>query len=396
MASVSVSESCNVCNSLRLEPLLELPALPLTGLYAAADSPIEPPTFDQTLLYCHACGHGQLKCLIDTSVLYDDTYTHRTSHSQIATQGNDFFFRTLQRITAGKLFRSVLEIGCNDLYLLRKMSELNVETLTGIDPIWLGKDHNLSLNVRVLGRFVEELKWGIDIEVRPDLIVSSHTFEHVHNLYEQLSLLVEHSADQCVFVIEVPSLETMVKTRRFDQVFHQHIQYTSLASAKCLIDRLGCTFLGHTYNYSYWGGTFLFWFQKGLKKDSFYPSAPFEPMSVNVIKGAYAEFRDTLLTARDQIISLEERVYGFGAAQMLPILAYHMNTDFGFMEAILDDNLDRAGKRLSSLHPLIRSPIPGELDDAVVVITALDSARPIMNRLLALNPRRILYPLLLL
>jgi hypothetical protein len=392
---VTESKSCNVCGHDNLEIVFENTALPLTGLYIAMHDKIEPPRFDQALLYCERCGHGQLRYLIDADTLYDDTYTHRTSGSAIATHGNDFFFDVLKKTTEGRHFNSLLEIGCNDLYLLKKMESLTTGILTGIDPIWRGKDHEVSKKIRVLGRFVEELSLGNDIEERPDLIVSAHTFEHVQNLYEQLALLVRLAAENCFFMIEVPSFETMVKTGRFDQVFHQHIQYTSLSSMRHLIDRLGCSYLGHTYNYSYWGGTFLFWFKKNADSQSSISSSGFNPQGLQYLRTNYAAYKDTLSKSRDQVVALGEKVYGFGAAQMLPILAYHMETDLGFMEAILDDNPDRANTRLPTVKPIIRPPQEGELNDAAVMITALDSARPIMQRLINLNPRRIHTPLFL-
>ena len=63
------------------------------------------------------------------------------------------------------------------------------------------------------------------------------------------------------------------------------------------------------------------------------------------------------------------------------------------MDAILDDNLERNMTRLPGIAPLIRTPLTGEMENAAIMITALDSTRPIMRRLLEVNPRRILHPM---
>ncbi len=84
--------------------------------------------------------------------------------------------------------------------------------------------------------------------------------------------------------------------------------------------------------------------------------------------------------------------YGFGAAQLLPILAYHMHADFKELAAVLDDNPDRQGLYYPDLAPQIRAP-GANLVDARVVITALDSARPIVARAIALGARDIVLPL---
>ena len=203
MKDVIESLSCNVCGRGSLEIIFETPLLPLTGIYIRDGSNVSLPNFDQAFMYCMDCGHGQLRNIISPAVLYDDTYTHRTSSSPIATRGNDFFYQQLQKIVKDRRFKSLLEIGCNDLYLINRAQGL-AERLTGIDPIWIGQDHELNPTTRVLGRFVEDIKMGEDITEKPDLILSAHTFEHIQDIYGQLASLVEIAADGCLFVIEVP------------------------------------------------------------------------------------------------------------------------------------------------------------------------------------------------
>lgn len=385
------SNNCHVCGSDHLEIVFEAPAMPLTGIYLKKGTSETLPTFDQSFMFCPECGHGQLRNLIASSVLYDDTYTHRTSTSAIATKGNDFFYEQLLKITNGRLFNALLEVGCNDLYLLHKTQGLAKRNI-GIDPIWNGRDHDLNSSTKVLGRFVEEINIDSDIGAKPDLIVSAHTFEHIQDFHGQMATLVDLADDGCLFVIEVPSFDSLVNQRRFDQVFHQHIQYLSLSSMRRLVSRLGCTFLGHTFNYGYWGGTLLFWFEKSNSNSNTDPQG-FELQNLNNIKRSFAEFKLNLRMTIDQAISLKEKCFGFGGAQMLPILAYHMGSNLDFMDAILDDNIERNGTTLPGIFPEIRTPIDGEMDNATVMITALDSTRPILRRLLSANPRRIMHPM---
>lgn len=387
------SKECHVCGSNNLEEIFHTPKLPLTGLYFK--TPNLPPSsnFDQGLMYCNTCGHGQLRNVIDPSVLYDQTYTHRTSTSQIATSGNDFFHNNLSLVCRGRKFRFLLEVGCNDLYLLRKTRYL-ADRSVGIDPIWIGKDHTLDQNTRVLGRFVGDLARGDDLEERPDIVISAHTFEHVEKFTEELENLLTITADRCFFMIEMPNLDVLVNLRRFDQVFHQHLQYVSLASMRRLVDRLGCRYLGHVFNHAYWGGTLLFWFEKdSISHADRVQTTKLDRLHPETIRDNFSQFKTSLRLAVEQAQSLREPVYGYGGAQMLPILAYHMESDLSFMRAIIDDNPERSNSRLPGILPIIREAAVNELKDAAVMVTALDSSRGIIKRLLDLNPRRVLYPL---
>lgn len=384
---------CEICHSSSLTTVLDLPRLPLTGLYSESAMLDDQFFYDQGLNYCQTCGHGQLKHFLKPEILYDNTYTHRSSTSHISRSGNDFFYEFMQKQISTEV-KSVLEIGCNDTYLLKKLKYLGAD-LSGIDPIWINQA-NPDRDLNIIGGFVSDLTKN-NLTSAPDLIISSHTFEHIPNVYKEFYRLVEISDPNCLFVIEVPSLDTMVNLRRFDQVFHQHLQYFSLQSMHKLIERLGCHYITHTYNYNYWGGTLLFSFSKNNRSHS-NQEKEYACLSKDIILNNFSSFQDQVLLSLKAFSSLEGASFGFGAAQMLPTLAYHMKDSLSFLHGIYDDNLDRHGKYLPFVAPQIL-PLPeGDennlLHDKNILVTALDSARPILNRLFKLNPRRIITPAL--
>lgn len=382
---------CNVCKSDNLSSIFSSKNMPLTGLYIPESVTEIPPTFDQSLNYCLDCGHGQLMNVINPEVLYDDTYTHRSSVSPISTTGNDFFLNYMNKTFGNKTFDSILEIGCNDLYLIKKIQEFG-NSIVGIDPIWIGKNHQYNEKTDVKGCYVEDLGTKVRFDKKPDLVLSAHTFEHVGNIGESFENLVSLAADECDFLIEVPCLDTLVKLNRFDQVFHQHIQYLSLSSMQALIKRLNCEYIGHTFNYSYWGGTILFAFKK-TGTVSVKNKTNIAPMKAEALRRSFDNFKSRLDGIANIIEGFDEPFYGFGAAQMLPLLAHHMGNDLSFLEGIIDDNPDRVGTRLPSVNcPIIRADKINNFQDIGVVITALDSARPILRRLLDLSPRRLINP----
>ena len=81
---------------------------------------------------------------------------------------------------------------------------------------------------------------------------------------------------------------------------------------------------------------------------------------------------------------------GYGAAQMVPTLAYHMQTDFGFLEAILDDNPAKARTELSKHRHEHRAFLePSRSSQFAVVLTACDSARRLLPQLTGRRARYI-------
>lgn len=79
---------------------------------------------------------------------------------------------------------------------------------------------------------------------------------------------------------------------------------------------------------------------------------------------------------------------------MLPVIGYHMGTDFSELTAIIDDDESKDGIGYWNLPvKVISSRKIDHLLDATVLITAIDNVQPIMTKLLAQRPRCILLPL---
>ncbi|WP_221029994.1 class I SAM-dependent methyltransferase [Actomonas aquatica] len=385
---------CSACGCNALEEVLDLPRLPLTGIFVSPQTRADYPEFDQALLRCTACGHGQLRDSVDPIYLYQDTYTHRSSLSPISTRGNDFFHRFIEDVAGDRHFESVAEVGCNDLYLLKKLQS-RATHLTGFDPIW--KDHQPAEagEIRVFGKYVEEIT-AEDLPERPDLVVSVHTLEHVDNPLESLRPIYAHARPGALFMIEIPSLDTLLTINRFDQVFHQHLNYFSLASAQRMVECLGGEYLDHRFNYGYWLGTMMVAFRKPADgaKASTITRAPVA--SAADIRAQYARYRRQMSDLTAQLRHHLDRgvpAVGFGAAQMVPTLAYHMGTDLSELQAIVDDNPDKNGRTWPSIGTTIASSAEfNDLSGHAVLLTALDSARVLIPHLIQKNARYLLVP----
>lgn len=383
--------SCSVCRSTSLDDTIDLPQLPVTGVFLRSPDGGSFPRYDQGLSVCPSCGHAQLRRCLAPSAVYDQTYFHRSSASGLARGGNDAFADFVRSVVKGQRFRCLLEIGANDLYLIDKIREL-ADVAIGVDPIWKQEKAPVQKDVCVMGKFVEELR-AADLPVAPDLVVSVQTFEHVDEPMEQLSQIVEYAADGAMFFLEVPGFDALLRNLRFDQVFHQHIQYFSLASMVRMIEELGCCYVAHVINHRYWGGALGVAFRKGPVETGEVCPVQVVPNPAGVA-ARYEAFKTHMQELTRQLQSLPVReIYGFGAAQMVPTLAYHMGSDFGFLKAILDDDVRRDGLYYPGL--VVRTQRPDQdvsLREAAVLVTAVDSARPIIRRLVDLDPQHVIIP----
>jgi hypothetical protein len=386
-----VLKNCNVCDSSEISSVWDLPQFPLTGIYV--DHPHEVGfnnRYQQELQFCAKCSHAQLANQIDPTFLYRDTYTHRTSESPISSNGNKYLLDYIRANTQGRHFNQVLEIGCNDLYLLENLKDRTLNQ-AGIDPIWPDGVTVSKNGVRLWGGFAESTNYAELLQSKIDLIITAHTFEHVTNPRSAIESLKGHISSDCIFVIEVPSAERMLEQGRLDQVFNQHVNYYSVRSLEKLLEPLGFKLINLNYNFSYWGGTQLLIFSL---------TGAQEPVIVDreLSKENYSEsieiFIDSIRNTSNQIENSRGPVYLFGAAQMLPPLIYHFSKEaIAKISGIIDDNPKRQNKYYPDLEIKVFSLSEvSNISDSTIVISALDSSRPILNRLLELNPRTIIVP----
>jgi len=219
-----------------------------------------------------------------------------------------------------------------------------------------------------------------------DLVVSSHTFEHVDNVRESLEKVLKIVNKKCLFVIETPSLDSIVRNKHYDQIFHQHLHYFSESSIKSLIQSLNCTFLGVDYNYQIWGGNVTFYFSN--KKQKFKKPSN-NCFDINQIKKDYKKFKTNCVSYVNYLTKQKMPIVAFGAAQMLPILAYHSKSNFSFCKYLFDDNVKIRNKYLPLIKIKIKKPINNVLKKSFVLITANEMCREIFNRLKKINPPRI-------
>lgn len=384
--------TCALCGSHRIDIVLSLPNLPLTGLVSKKHFG-GPSEFNQALVKCYDCEHFQLLYVVPPDVLYGENYVYRTSANKQSATANTSYIKFVEAIIGDQRFNCILELGCNDGSTLARFADRSQE-LFGIDPIWrLNSKPPEVANLNTIPKFIEDVNFCTDLSNPPDLILSSHNLEHIQCPEYQMHRVVEASADGALFVFEVPALEPMFDHRRYDKVFHEHLHYFSLNTLRSMINRLGCQLVHHDMSAT-WGGSHQIAFRKARSASSITLFNQPSPSNEQILTG-YNWFRGELRAFTDMALNFPKPIWGYGAGQQLPVLAYHLQTDFHFLEGLLDDDPHRSGLGYRTIDLTITTPsnLPKQtISESTILVTALDSVRPILKRLNDFEPRHILLP----
>ena len=391
LVTQSIKE-CGISDTEDFHLLWALPALPLTerfGFYA----PKQPLAFDQELLISLPTGHVQLRNQLNPQILYSSSeYAFRTGGSSTARSGVAVFLHYLKQLTADQIFESAVDVGGNDLFVARSLVA-NAKHTAVIDPICSATDGQTIDGIKVFGCFAEEVDLSIDLP-RPDLVVCRHTLEHIAKPRKLIDQWFRQCDPDCLYVVEIPCLENLVESMRFDAVFHQHFHYFDLETFKHLIWECGGEYLDHAFNHQgSCGGALIVTFRRA-KTVQPQPHIDIAPRITRLEK-RIAQYKAQMQIMGELLDALPKPVYGYGASLMLATLGYHLGTDFSALDCILDDDPLRDGATYENIPVTVKhttkvAPLP----NSSYIITSLENIRPIYRRILELSPRRILIPLI--
>ena len=373
-----IKKRCGICQSSNLKKIISLPKFPLTGIFVKKKLENFSYYFDQKLNICKKCGHIQLNKFISRENLYNNLYANRTSASHLSDNSINFFKNFLNKCCKKKQLGNILEIGCNDIKLL-KILKKNANHVFGIDPIWKSKKNPSKKKFKIIGDFVENVNFDKKIKERINIFLTTHNLEHIENPYKQLKKIVNYSDKETLFFIEVPDSNLMVKNLRFDQVFHQHYHYFNLNSLENLVSRLNCKIIKKSINHNFWGGSLMIAFKKSNEKNKIKIKSNFKTMKTLIFRN-YKMFKKHYKNLYKKI-KVKNNLVGYGAGQMVPSFAYHLDSNLSFLKVIIDDNKQREGFKYKDLNPKIKFYNKDFLRKKTVLITALDGVKSISKKL---------------
>jgi methylation protein EvaC len=383
----SVSRTnCCICGHRVQEDAIEFPEFPITEMYTESFVSSKYGCFDQKVSLCSLCGHVQLAKVLSPKQLYSDNYSFRTTGS-MSEQGNRAFKEFIHDICGDAHFDYILEIGCNDTWLLSQFTG-QATTLYGVDPVLKGRERELSRNnIVVAGDFFEDFDFE-KIEGQRGLVISSHVLEHVEDPVGMISGILSRTNEDTLFAFQFPGFDSLYRNCNFHQIFHHHINYFSEHSISYLLRQQSCEILKCRTNDSYWGSI-----QIAFKKSNHTTDLTGRLYSLDEIQNQYAMFQTEMSNLRMEIENCAFPLVGYGAGMQLPLLNYHLKNKLDSLECIYDDSPSKDGLYYPNFSvPVRRPPDSLSLDDRCVVVTGINFVRPILKRVLDLQPAQIIVP----
>jgi len=162
-----------------------------------------------------------------------------------------------------------------------------------------------------------------------------------------------------------------------------------------MLNDLNCNLIDIDFNYEHWGALAIA-FKKGEYNGKF--DQDIWRIKREDISQRYNVFKQEMSSVNSRLEYFKnERIYGYGAALMLPVLSYFLDNDLSCLECIVDDDPRKDGLYYINLPVQIRGRDAIENErEAIFFLTAvasLNNVRGILPNLFKFRPKHVIVPM---
>lgn len=232
--------ACRSCGATVNRQVLDLGMSPLCESFLSSDQLDQVESFyPLRLLVCDACHLVQLRAYVLPESIFSE-YAYFSSFSDSWVRHAASYCDAMKVRLDLDSGSQVIELGSNDGYLLQHFVAMGVPVL-GIDPAAnvakAAEARGVPTRVVFFGR---ELASNLVSEgLAADLVVGNNVLAQVPDLNDFMAGIAALLKPSGVATLEFPHLARTILGNQFDQVYHEHFSYFSLAAVERLVARHG-------------------------------------------------------------------------------------------------------------------------------------------------------------
>jgi dTDP-4-dehydrorhamnose reductase len=352
---------CRMCNNHDLNDFYILQSTPPANHF------IKIPAYQETiplnLTKCEKCNHIQLREILDPSFLYSNYfYVSSTSNTMTAHLKNSIIeFTNFLELTKDA---NILEIGANDGVCIKELLDNGYRNVVGIDPASnIHSRHSLPI---ICDFFGSKSKSAILSKYSSyNLIYAFHCMAHIEDIQDVFKTVFELLDANGVFIMEVGYFYEVFRTKQFDVIYHEHIDYHTCTA----IDAFSKNNNLHLFNVvenNIQGGSFQLFFSKNkdiiindnvmqtLKKEK--SIELFNNNILNKWKYSIEQICNDINCIINSFVNSGKKLAGYGASAKSTTLLYQLRILNHTLQYIVDDNVYKQNMFSPGLNIPIKPP----------------------------------------
>lgn len=395
MPTLVKNSSCLICGSRRLTKYLDLRKSALANSYLNPDdilrtdfaefkAPLE-------VYFCHDCHLAQLLHIVDRESIFSEYAYFSSTSPQLLTHFDNYAEEVFSSFPeeARKL---TVEIASNDGILLKPLKKRGAKVL-GIDPAKNIAEKANQDGIETIPEFFGSRLVPSLVENygRAGVILANNVLAHTDVLPDILLGVSQFLDKKGVFVFEVQYLYDLLKKNEFDNTYHEHICYFSLAPITRMLEKNGLEAFRVTHVDTQGGSLRVYAGFRPLvfKKDgSIDYFLNLERQQKLGEEATYLEFASRPPLVKDKLKSMltdfylkGKKVVGYGAPAKGNTLLQYVGATKNEISYIIDNAPSKQGKLTPGTHIPIVAPekLKKDVPDYILVL-AWNYASSIMER----------------
>jgi 2-polyprenyl-3-methyl-5-hydroxy-6-metoxy-1,4-benzoquinol methylase len=407
---VKSNNFCRLCYESHLKEVFDFGEVPLgNNLQHSLIDAFNLDQFRLNVMRCQACGHFQLGYSVSKELMYATNYTYLSGIGKAFLKHIQEYATWTKKICNLHENALVLDVGSNDGTCLSVFKEQGFHVL-GIDPAELPASIANKNNIPTINDFFNSKTANKLIEDYGyvDLVTSQNVLAHVENLRETFENIYKILKPNGYFVFEVGYFYEVLKSKCFDTIYHEHIDYHHATPLASYLSSLGFDVLNFSVNNIQGGSLRVLLKKTGLgsisheaqkfineeKKSILYDPFFLENWTKN-IQSSMKNLKDSVAVYQSEGF----KIIGYGAPTKATLLLTLSGLSNNAINFICEDNEFKIGRYLPKTSIKIRPT--SELETflvehkSVILILAWNFADDIIERLKSKvkSPTKLIIPL---
>ena len=323
---------------------------------------------------------------VNPKIQYTDKYAHRASESQTMRRAFKETASILQKKFKPKI---IMEIGSNDGVFLKNfpkrkviavepcknLAELTKKSFKTYPNFW-----NKELSKKILKKYS-----------KIDLIFSANTISHIPDLRETFQGIFNIISDRGVFVIEDPSLSSVIKINSYDQFYDEHVYVFSALAMKNIVGKYNLR-LFDAEKISTHGGSLRYYickYNSKYKKTKRLAKILVNEKNIGLNNfKTFKKFAKKVKNSKKKLVSLlkklkskNKKIISYGATYKSTTVFNYCKIDTNYFHYVTDTTNNKQGKFTPGTHIPIVSPEIG-FNDSVdyAFLGAWNFKKEILNK----------------
>jgi SAM-dependent methyltransferase len=236
----AIAATCRLCGAGVETTFVDLGKSPLCETFLSADEIDRmEPFFPLHALVCGSCFLVQLKEYVAADGIFTDHYPYYSSFSTSWVAHAKAYCEMITKRRKLDAKSLVVELACNDGYLLQHFPALGVSNILGVEPSGNVAEEARKKGIPVIADFfgVRLAKEIAAQHGKADLIAGNNVLAHVPDLNDFVGGAVLLLKPEGIITFEFPHLQNLIEQNQFDTIYHEHFCYFSAIAIDALAKR---------------------------------------------------------------------------------------------------------------------------------------------------------------